>query len=66
MKETAKRLSHMADNLKLCDNLRLRSLGYRIIHLKHHRYFMVYKIVERSVYVVGVYHDLEDYENILK
>lgn len=62
MKETVKRLTHVAGSLKLCDNPRLRALKYRIIHFKYHRYFMLYKIVERQVYIVGVYHDLQDYE----
>lgn len=34
------RLSRTAGSLKLCDNPKLRSLGYRILHFKHHRYFM--------------------------
>ncbi len=55
----------MAGSLKLCDDPKLRSLGYRAIHLKHHNYFMLYKIVGRRVFVTGVYHDLQDYENSL-
>lgn len=66
MKETAKRLSRVAGSLKLCDDPELRSLEYRTIHLKRHRYFMLYKIVGRRVYVIGIYHDLQDYENILR
>lgn len=27
--------------------------------------FMLYKIVEKQVYVIGIYHDLQDYENNL-
>lgn len=65
MKETVIRLSQVAGSLKLCDDPELRALGYRMIHLKRHRYFMLYKIVEKLVYVVGVYHDLQDYESIL-
>ena len=66
MKETAKRLSHVAGNFKLCDDPKLRSLGYRTIHLKYHHYFMLYKIFEKRAYIVGVYHDLQDYENTLR
>ena len=65
MKETARRLSHVAGSLKLCDDPKLRRLGCRTIHLKHHNYFMLYKIVGRRVFVTGVYHDLQDYENSL-
>ncbi len=32
MEHTIERLSYMAGGLKLCDNSRLRDLGYRIIH----------------------------------
>lgn len=66
MKETIHRLSYVADNLKLCDDLEFQARGYRIIHLKQHKYFMIYKVVDTYVYVIGVYHDLQDYENALK
>ena len=66
MKETAERLSHTAGSLKLCDDKKLREKGYRTIHFKYHRYFMLYKIVEKQAYVVGIYHDLQDYENVLR
>ena len=66
MRETIDRLSYTADSLKLCDVPELRTHGYRIIHLRQHRYFMLYKIINTRVYVIGVYHDLQDYENILK
>ena len=65
MKETAKRLSHVAGSLKLCDDSKLWELGYHAIHLKRHNYFMLYKIVDNYAYVIGIYHDLQDYENIL-
>lgn len=57
MKETVKRLSHVAGSLKLCDDPKLQSLGYRTIHLKRHNYFTLYKIVNRRVYVIGIYHE---------
>lgn len=65
MKDTAARLSYMAGSLKLCDDADLRGLGYRMIHFKRHRYFMLYKIADNYAYVIGIYHDLQDYENIL-
>ncbi len=63
MRETAERLPFMAGSLKLCDNLKLRDLGYYTIRFKRHRYFMLYKISGKQVYVIGIYHDLQDYEN---
>lgn len=64
--ETKIRLSHVAGNLKLCDNSKLRTLGYRIIHLKRHNYFMLYKIINNIVRVDGIYHDLQDYESFFE
>lgn len=66
MKETAKRLSHVAGSLKLCDDSKLRELGYHAIHLKRHNYFMLYKIVGKQVFITDIYHDLQDYEGILR
>lgn len=37
-------LSNVAGSLKLCDNLKLRELGYRRINFLSHRYFMLYRI----------------------
>lgn len=55
----------MAGSQKLCDDADLRALGYRTIHFKRHRYFMLYKIADNYAYVIGIYHDLQYYENIL-
>lgn len=59
------RLSLIAGSLKLCDDPVLRDLGYRMIHFKHHRYFMLYRIEDSKVYVDAIYHDTQDYENLL-
>ena len=64
--KTKERLSHVAENLKLCDNPKLRTLGYRIIHFAHHRYLMIYRIDGNIAYVEGMYHELQDYENYIK
>ena len=66
MKDTAARLSYMAGSLKLCDDADLRALGYRTIHFRRHRYFMLYEVADDCAYVLGIYHDLQDYENILR
>lgn len=65
LEETKHRLSYTAGSLKLCDNPELRALGYRTIHLKRHSYLLLYKIIDDTVRVDGVYHDLQDYENTL-
>ncbi len=66
MQKTIQNLSHTANHLKLCDEPELRAMDYRTIHLKHHKYFLLYKIIDSRVYVVSIYHDLQDYENVLR
>lgn len=60
--ETKTRLSYMASGLKLCDDPRLRDLGYRTMHFKRHNYFMLYRIQDGIVYVDAIYHDSQNYE----
>ena len=60
---TIKSLKLVAGSLKLCDNSRLQKLGYRRINFLHHRYFMMYRVVENVVYVDNIFHELQDYEN---
>lgn len=66
MQDTIKRLSHLAGSLKRCEDAELYARGYRMIHLKQHRYFMLYKIVGHQARVSGIYHDLQDRESFLK
>ena len=42
--DTIKKLKYIASSLKVCDNPRLQSLGYRRINFQQHRYFMLYRI----------------------
>lgn len=60
---TVKSLSQVAESLKLCDNPKLKSLGYRRINFLSHRYFMLYRIDEDKVIVDSIFHELQDYEN---
>lgn len=64
--DTIARLSHVAGSLKLCDDNVLRARGYRTIHFRKHKYLMVYTIDGDRVYVEGIYHDLQDYEGIMR
>ncbi len=59
-------LSHIAGSLKVCDNERLKELEYRRINFQNHRYFMLYRVENDTVYVDGIFHELQDYENKLK
>ena len=56
-------LSNVAGSLKLCDNPKLRELGYQRINFLSHRYFMLYRIENNTVYVDNIFHELQDYEN---
>lgn len=64
--DTVARLSHVAGSLKLCDDSVLRVRGYRTIHFRKHKYLMVYTIDGDWAYVEGIYHDMQDYEGILR
>ena len=56
---TIKKLKYVADSLKVCDNPRLQSLGYRRINFQQHRYFMLYRIENDVVYVDDIFHELD-------
>ncbi|MBD5157548.1 MAG: type II toxin-antitoxin system RelE/ParE family toxin [Butyrivibrio sp.] len=58
-------LSNVAGSLKLCDNPKLKELGYRRINFLSHRYFMLYRVEENTVYVDGIFHELQDYEKVM-
>ena len=62
---TVQSLMRVAGSLKLCDNPRLRKLGYRRINFLSYRYFMMYRIDEDVVFVDNIFHELQDYENIM-
>lgn len=66
MEDTITRLSRIAISLKLCDEPELRATGYRTIHFRRHRYFLVYRVIENQAYVIDVFHDLQDYEGMLR
>ena len=60
---TKQTLSKVAGSLKLCDNPKLRALGYRRINFMSHRYFMLYRIEGAKAVVDNIFHELQDYEN---
>lgn len=63
-KNTARRLSKVADALKICDNPVLRKHGYRKIKFEKHDFVMIYRIQDGQAIVDGVFHELQDYEGI--
>ena len=56
-------LATVAESIKLCDNPRLRELGYRKMHFISHRYFMLYRVEGMTAIVDNIFHDLQDYES---
>ena len=56
-------LMNVAGSLKLCDNPRLRALGYRRINFMSHNYFILYRIEKNIVYIDNIFHELQDYES---
>lgn len=56
-------LSKVAVSLKLCDNPRLKELGYRRINFLFHRYFILYRVQDNIVIVDNIFHELQDFEN---
>ena len=63
-KITARRLSKVADALKICDNPVLRKYGYRKIKFEKHDFVMIYRIQDGQAIVDGMFHELQDYEGI--
>ena len=63
--ETVGKLKSAAESLKLCDNPKLRKLGYRRINFLKHRYFILYRIENNTVFVDDVFHELQDHENAM-
>lgn len=64
-KATKKRLSVIADSLKICDNPILAKYGYRKIKFEKHKFLMIYRIHGDQVIVDGMFHELQDYDGIL-
>ena len=59
---TKNRLSNVAGSLKLCDNPKLRELGFRRINFLSHKYFMLYRVIDDVAFIESVFHELQDYE----
>lgn len=62
--ETVNALETIAGSLHKCINAELNRLGYYKINFKYHRYVMLYRIENKTVYIDAIYHSLQDYENI--
>jgi hypothetical protein len=58
-------LEKATDSFDICNNSRLKKLGFRKIRFTKHRYLFVYRINGDEVIVEGIYHELQDYENAI-
>ena len=65
-RKTKAALLNVADSLKYCDYEELKDLGYKTIHFHTHNYFFVFEVRGSTAFIVAVYHDLQDYENLFK
>lgn len=63
---TKKMLTAAAGSLKLCDNPRLRSLGYRRMNFLSMNYFMMYRVEGDVAVIDNIFHNLQDYENKMR
>ena len=54
------RLEHLPEATPLCRDIYLRAKEYRKIALPHHNYLLIYRVAAQTVYIVGVFHMLEN------
>ena len=59
-------LSNSAESFQLCLIPRLQSKGYRRLNLDKTQYFLLYRTENSTVFVDGIYHQFQDYENKIK
>ena len=62
--KTQETLTKLAGSLKLCGHPALRKLGYHAVKFEKHNYTMLYRVDGETVYVDGIYHLMQDYENL--
>ncbi len=66
LNETKEKLSLVAESIKLCDEPELKKYEYRVIFFQRHRYVMLYRVSGETVYVDGIYHELQNYQNLFR
>ena len=55
-----------ASSLKYCENDKLKAHGYRRMNFRRHNYFILYRVLDDLVIIDNIFHNLQDYENILR
>ena len=64
-RETRAVLANIAGAIADPDDEKLKQRGLKRINFLHHNYFMLFKIEKEKVFIVRVFHGLEDYQNKL-
>ena len=64
--ETLDELEKVAGSSKSVDNPRLARLGYRRLNFKRHNYYFLYRVEGDTAIVEGMYHELQDPNNIMR
>ncbi len=64
-RETRAVLANIAGALADPDDEKLKQRGLKRINFLHHNYFMLFRVEKEKVFIVRVFHGLEDYQNKL-
>lgn len=62
---SVEQLENFAGTFGFCEDTRLKAMGFHKLHLKTHRYLLVYRVNGSKVIIEGMYHELQDYENAI-
>ena len=64
--DTEESLAFVAGSIPYCSDPDLQKREIRKIHFTKHRYLWLYRVEDDTAYVMAMYHELQDYENIFK
>lgn len=57
-------LEENAEIFEFCQNEKLRNLKLRKLGFEKHKYLFVYRVVENTVFIEGIYHESQAYEKM--
>lgn len=58
-------LTYLATSISICNDKYLAAKGYRKLALTHYKYLLLYQVRNEIVYVNGIFHMLEKYQDKL-
>lgn len=64
--DTEESLAFVAGSIPYCSEPDLQKREIRKIHFTKHRYLWLYRVEDDTAYVMAMYYELQDYENIFK